>query len=201
MTGLGPTGSVHRARDLAQRRLADLPGRWRHTIGVARQAEKVLGTLGTRGEGDVLLSAAWLHDIGYAAALRDTGFHPIDGARHLEAAGWPGRIAGLVAHHSAAWCVAQVRGLADEISHFPIEHSPVADALVYADQTVGPDGHVMDIEQRLADMLRRHGPDSPNAAAHPQRVPLLRAAVHRVEQRLAAPGRPSTTRGARSSAA
>lgn len=38
----------------------------------------------------------------YAAALRDTGFHPIDGAKYLAAAGWPNRIASLVAHHSAA---------------------------------------------------------------------------------------------------
>lgn len=190
MTGLGPAGDVHRARDLAQRLLVDLPERWRHTIGVARRAEGVIGTLGSRGEGDVLLSAAWLHDIGYAAALRDTSFHPLDAARHLEAAGWPARVVGLVAHHSAAWCVAQVRGLAEEISIFPHEDSPVSDALIYADQTVGPDGRVMSVEQRLADMLRRHGPGSPKAAAYPQRAPLLRAAVHRVEQRLAGLGRP-----------
>jgi hypothetical protein len=40
---------------------------------------------------------------------------------------------------------------------------PVADALTYADQTTGPDGHQMDVADRLAEMLRRHGPDSPNA--------------------------------------
>jgi len=32
---------------------------------------------------DVVRAAAWLHDIGYAAGLVDTGCHPIDGARHL----------------------------------------------------------------------------------------------------------------------
>ncbi|MEJ3748173.1 HD domain-containing protein [Actinomycetes bacterium KLBMP 9797] len=192
MTGLGPTGDVHRARDLAQRLLVDLPERWRHTIGVARRAEGILGTVGSRDEGDVLLSAAWLHDIGYAAALRDTGFHPIDGARQLQAAGWSSRIVGLIAHHSAAWYIAQVRGLVDEINQFPREDSSVADALIYADQTVGPNGRVMDVEQRLADMLHRHGPDSPNAAAHAQRAPLLRAAVRRVEQRLAVAGSPSS---------
>ena len=193
MTGvLGPVGDVHRARDLAQRLLADLPERWRHTIGVARWAETVAGTLGSRGAGEVLMAAAWLHDIGYAAALRDTGFHPLDGARHLQAAGWRPRIVGLVAHHSAALCVAQVRGLAAEIARFPREDSPVCDALIYADQTVGPNGRVMSFEQRLADMLHRHGPDSPNAAVHARRAPVLRAAVHRVEQRLAAVGQPSS---------
>jgi putative nucleotidyltransferase with HDIG domain len=191
MTGVhGPTGDVHRARDLAQRLLTDLPERWRHTIGVARRAEQVAATAGSPGEGDILLTAAWLHDIGYAAALRDTGFHPVDGARHLHAAGWPSRLAGLVAHHSAALLVARARGLAAEIDHFPRENSPVSDALIYADQTVGPNGQVMTVEYRLADMLRRHGPGSPNAAVHAEREPLLRSAVHRVEQRLVAQGQP-----------
>jgi putative nucleotidyltransferase with HDIG domain len=181
-----PVGDVHRARVVAQHLLVNVPERWRHTIGVARRAETVAGTVGSRGASEVLLAAAWLHDIGYAARLRDTGFHPLDGARHLQAEGWPSRIVGLVAHHSAALCVAQVRGLATEIACFSHEESPVADALTYADQTVGPNGRIMNFEQRLADMLGRHGPDSPNAAAHAQRAPVLRAAVQRVEERLAA---------------
>jgi len=189
MTGvLGPAGSVRCARDLAQGLLAELPERWLHTIGVARRAEGVAGTVGSQRDGEVLLAAAWLHDIGYAAALRDTGFHPLDGARHLEVAGWPSRVVALVAHHSAARVVARVRGLAEEIDRFPCEESPVSDALIYADQTVGPYGRVsvMSLDQRLADMLYRHGPGSPNAAAHEHREPLLRSAVQRVEQRLAA---------------
>ena len=92
-----------------------------------------------------------------------------------------------MAHHSAAGLVAAVRGLADLMSCFPAARyawGPVADALTYADQTTGPDGEAMDVEDRLADMLRRHGPDSPNARAHAQRAPAIRAAVHRTEQRL-----------------
>ena len=73
MTRLGPTGDVHRARDLAQRLLADLPQRWQHTIGVARRAETALVTVGSAGEGEVLLAAAWLHDIGYAAGFTRRG--------------------------------------------------------------------------------------------------------------------------------
>src|SRR5512138_867069 len=130
---LGPTGDVYCARDLAQRLLGELPERWRHTIGVARRAEWVASTVGSRAEREVLLAAAWLHDIGYAAELRDTGFHPIDGARYLEAAGWPSRIVALVAHHSAALYVARAKGLGDQLAHFSRESSPVSDALIYAD--------------------------------------------------------------------
>jgi hypothetical protein len=189
---LGPVGDVHRARDLAQTLLADLPERWRHTIGVVRRTELVRGAVGSRSDGEDLLIAAWLHDIGYAAALRDTGFHPLDGARHLAATGWPPRIAALVAHHSAARYVAEARGLAEQLQAFPCEQSPVSDALIYADQTVGPNGLSMNLEQRLADMIERHGPGSPNAAAHARRAPILRAAVQRVDQRLASARHPSS---------
>ena len=179
-----PTGLVRDARDLAQVLLTDLPERWHHTAGVAAQARRI-GAAVRPGDAALLESAAWLHDIGYAAALHDTGFHPLDGARHLQRHEWPARLCGLVAHHSEALCVAAVRGLATELSAFAREESAVSDALTYADQTVGPYGRAMSIDQRLADMLRRHGPESPNGAVHARRAPLIRAAVGRVDRRLA----------------
>ena len=42
----------------------------------------------------------------------------------------------------------------------------------------------MTVPKRLADMLARHGPDSPNARAHPQRQPYLLGAAARVVRRL-----------------
>jgi hypothetical protein len=142
-------------------------------------------TLDEAAGADLLVAAAWLHDIGYAPALRDTGFHPLDGARHLDRHGWPARLCGLVAHHSEAGCVAAARGLAGELAAFGREHSPMSDALTCADQTVGPHGRRMSVDERLADMVRRHGPGSPDAAVHQQRAPLIRAAVHRVQVRAA----------------
>lgn len=179
--------------------MADLPERWRHSVGVAQQSQHVVEAVDDAAEGEVLVAAAWLHDIGYVPALRETGFHPLDGGLYLRARQWPQRIAGQVAHHSQAWCVADFRGLADRLDEFPREHSPVSDALTYADQTVGPNGRRMSFEQRLQDMLRRHGPDSPNAAVHAERAPRLRAAVNRVEQRLRAAGAPSRETPHRSS--
>ncbi|WP_197289322.1 hypothetical protein [Saccharothrix sp. NRRL B-16348] len=41
------------------------------------------------------------------------------------------------------------------------------------------------LRDRLAGMLERHGPDSPNARAHHLREPHLLAAAERVEARLA----------------
>jgi hypothetical protein len=133
---------------------------------------------------DVLLAAAWLHDIGYAPSVRVTGFHPLDGARYLREHGWPSRVCGLVAHHSGANIVAEARGLTAELSEFVPDDGLVADVLTFADQTTGPHGEPMTVDRRIADMLRRHGPDSVNAYVHPVRGPVLRTVVDRVEREL-----------------
>jgi len=179
------SGLVRDARDLARTLLGDLPERWSHTIGVARRAAELTATLDD-DDPDVLVAAAWLHDIGYSDQLEDTGFHPLDGARHLDRLGWPGRISALVAHHSDADSVAAACNLHEQLSVYPREQSALADALTYADQTVGPGGRRMAIGERLADMLRRHGPGSPNAAVHRWREAYLRTIADRVEQRLTA---------------
>ena len=100
-------------------------------------------------------------------------------------------MAGFVAHHSGARFVADVRGLSSLMQQFPTGDyaiGPLADALTYADQTIGPDGRLMDVEDRFADMLSRHGPDSALAQAHGQRAPAIRAAADRTERRLLAAG-------------
>lgn len=171
--------TVHDARDIAQVVLGDNPRRWRHTIGVARRAEQ-LAVLAGPGDRDILLAAAWLHDIGHAEELVDTGFPPVDGARFLDRHRWPARISALVAHHSGASFIATARGLADALAPYPAEMTVVSDLLAYSDQTVGPDGQPMSVDDRLADMLHRHGPDSPNARAHRLRAPYLRAVAERV---------------------
>jgi hypothetical protein len=129
--------------------------------------------------------------VGYSPQLARTGFHPLDGARFLLRQGWPVRVCGLVAHHSGARFLARFHGLHLQLDAYDDEHSPVTDALAYADQIVGAHGERLALEERLTDLLRRHGPDSPNALAHPDRAPYLRAAAERVEHRLglASPGR------------
>jgi hypothetical protein len=163
----GPAVLIRHARDLAQILLARTQERWRHTIGVGRRAEDVARIRDAAEDREILVAAAWVHDIGYSEQLYDTGFHPLDGARYLQRHGWLPRLAGLVAHHSEASSVAGVRGLTGELDRFPREDSLVADALTYADQMVRPDGRSMTFEQRQADMLNRHGPSSLNATANP----------------------------------
>jgi hypothetical protein len=72
MTHVGQAQLVLDARELPQTLLAHLPERWRHTAGVARQAERVVGAVPGAGEAEIPVAAAWLHDVGYAEQVRDT---------------------------------------------------------------------------------------------------------------------------------
>src|SRR5262245_2028056 len=66
------------AEDLAHRLFAPRERRLRHSRGVVLRAS-TLAVLFDERVMDVLLAAAWLHDIGYARKARKTGFHPLDG--------------------------------------------------------------------------------------------------------------------------
>lgn len=161
----------------------DLPERWQHTQGVARRAAELAVTVPEQDRA-VLIAAAWLHDIGYAPSIQQTGFHPLDGAMHLRTEGWDNRVTALVAQHSGARFVPAERGFGPIMAEFPFVEDPVSDALTAADQTVGPHGRRMTVPYRIAEAIARHGPDSPNAPARVERIPYLLAAAERVEQRL-----------------
>ena len=150
------TGDV--ARELAESELAEaLPRRWRHVQAVAAQAERLSAIPGAAGQ--VLVAAAWLHDIGYAPDLHDTGFHPIDGGRFLRKLGADDRLACLVAHHSCAVYEARVRRLEDVLlAEFPQEASPTYDALVFCDLTTGPAGQPVTYMDRMKEIRDRYGP-------------------------------------------
>jgi len=146
------------ARQLAREYLAaDLPRRWTHVQAVAARAKELGGVVAA--DRKVLVSAAWLHDIGYAPGLVDTGFHPLDGARFLRSRGLPDRVVRLVAHHTCAVVEAEERGLAELLlREFEREVSATADLLWYCDLTTGPDGELVAVDERLAEIRGRYGP-------------------------------------------
>lgn len=57
--------------------ISPLGNRWLHVQNVVEQARWVSQVL-DESEGEYLIAAAYLHDIGYAPELQRTGFHPID---------------------------------------------------------------------------------------------------------------------------
>jgi hypothetical protein len=166
------------AAELAEGLLKPLGSRWRHTLGVVERARRVTGLL-DQHDARVLVAAAYLHDIGYAPAIRDTMFHPLDGARFLRDHGCE-RLAKLVAHHTGARVEAEELGLEAELAEFPEERSLVAKLLSYCDLTTSPDGHYVEASARLEEIILRYG-DAPPARAARRSAPVLLAYVREVE--------------------
>jgi putative nucleotidyltransferase with HDIG domain len=178
--------NIAAARSLAALQLVPLGDRWAHTRSAAARAEEI-ATVVDPADRDLLICAAWLHDIGYAPRLHRVGFHPLDGAWHLRELGWPERLAALVAHHSCAHLIAAACGAGDGIAGFAFEQGAVADALVFADMTSGPDGGRLGLQQRLDDIDARHRDESEAVQqARAARRGALVAAVRRTEYRLQA---------------
>lgn len=190
--GVGEAGSARRERrgaplnavsatDLAASLIPMTSKRWRHSRSAAEAAVEA-GQVLSPHEGRLLVDAAWVHDIGYYHPDPPSGFHPLDGAHLVLEAGFPMRMAALVAHHSQARFMAEPRGLLVDLDRWPREVGPVSDGLVWADMTAAPGGGRVGIRERLADIRRRHAREAPErAAARALREPHLLLAAARVD--------------------
>ncbi len=167
----------------ANERLLGIGNRWAHTQGVVARAQALAQTV-PPADREVLLAAAYVHDIGYAPDVRDTGFHPLDGARWLRLRGQD-RLARLVAHHSGAVFEAEARGLAAALAEFAEERSAIADVLTYCDLTTDPDGLEIAPVKRLAEIEYRYGDDSDVARGKQAAAPALAALIARTEDQIA----------------
>jgi hypothetical protein len=148
---------VRWAASEAEIRLAPLGRRLTHVQRVGRRAAEI-GPVVVGPKADALTAAAYLHDIGYAPELAATGFHPLDGARFVRDQGFP-ELAMLVAHHTGARNEAALRGFDDLLREFPYEDSLTLRALTYCDLTTGPDGSRTTVDDRVAEIQHRYGPD------------------------------------------
>ncbi|MFD0362673.1 HD domain-containing protein [Nocardia sp. GCM10030253] len=167
------------AEELARTKLAtSLPRRWAHVQGVASQARRAAAIV---DDGDLLIAAAWLHDIGYAPDLVGTGFHPVDGAVFLREQGIPERICALVANHSCAQVEGRRRGIGIA---WRDETTPLRDALWWADMTTTPDGSRTTVEDRVREVVARYGAEHVVALSLLEAEPELLSAATRTELRL-----------------
>ena len=160
------------AQDLARSLLAGHGSRWAHVQGVAARANEL-------DVSEDVINAAWLHDIGYADLLRDTGMHAIDGALFLRREGWPPVICGLVARHTGAAIEAEERHLIEALDEFPDPPRELLDALTLCDLTVAPDGTESRISERLGEILARYPEGHPVHAAVRRSRPHLELACRR----------------------
>jgi HD superfamily phosphodiesterase len=137
---------------------------------VAARARSLAPVLGA--DADLLEAAAWLHDIGRAPGLATTGLHALDGARYLrDTQHTDTMLCRLVAHHSCAIIEAGERGLAD--------------VLTYCDMTTSPDGELVPVEKRLAEIHHRYGPGHLVSRSIQRATPMILRAVEQVQDRVA----------------
>ena len=170
---------IDAASTVAERHLAGaLPRRWSHVQGVASRAEVIGPNL---DGGQLLVATCWLHDVGYAPSLGETGFHPLDGARALRAWGADDAMCGLVAHHSAAAHEADVLGLLNELEAFTDPPGLVRDLLWYLDMTTSPDGGAVSFECRMDEVRSRYPVDHYVIRALDSSMADRRSAVERAE--------------------
>jgi len=172
------------ARETAARWL-DVPDfrdrRWLHVQAVGAKAELLAPAFAE--DGPLLAASAWLHDIGYAPQLQETGFHPIDGARELDRKGVEPRLSRLVANHSGACVEARLRGLVSEMAVYPDDASAVRDALWTCDMTTSPVGEPVDFEDRLSEIKARYGVEHTVPRAIDEAGSEIRAAIRRTRHR------------------
>ncbi|MFI7067065.1 HD domain-containing protein [Kribbella sp. NPDC050124] len=173
------------ARDIARDLLEqELPRRWVHTRGVAARARSLADMFGE--EGDLIQVAAWLHDIGYARSVALTGFHSLDGARYLRALPEvPEVVCQLVAHHTGAAIEADERGMPAISGEFASPPADLLDALTYCDLSTAVDGVPTNVDDRLAEILRRYPAEHVVHRSIRRAEPLLRGAIRNVEELMA----------------
>lgn len=166
--------TIQKCRDLAADLVSNIHPRWEHLSSVGRLAENLAEQHPQVSERVVM--AAWLHDIGYAADLARLGFHPVDGARHLQTLGAPEGIAELVAFHTGATYEAEERGFVAELDAFTPPSEQELNLVTMCDLAVAPTGDLIVDEKRIVEILDRYEPGHPvYSAVSRSRASLLAA--------------------------
>ena len=161
--------------------------RWAHVQGVAARARSLAPVLGP--DTDLLEAAAWVHDVGYAPDLAVTGLHQLDGARYLrDSPACRGHAVPGWSHITPAPSSKPVNAdlptpeLGLEFEPAPQE---LSDALTYCDMTTSPDGELVPVEQRLAEIHDRYGSGHLVSRFIQRATPMILRAVEQVRQRAA----------------
>jgi HAD superfamily hydrolase (TIGR01484 family) len=113
---------------------------------------------------ELLERSALLHDIGYAPALRRFGYHALDGALHLEAAGeHPWVVEGVLRHSQADRKTDRFPGVSEQYARRqPVDEAAwLVRAVTVADWRAAGVGGRVSFARRYQDIAERN-PDNPD---------------------------------------
>jgi HD superfamily phosphodiesterase len=162
---------------------ADQPARLQHILVVAEQVRQSARAIHARHPAEPIDEGAahcagLVHDIGYLAQARETGFHPLDGYRFLREHGAES-LARCIVGHSSSPEEARLRGLS-----LPDGTEDIAAKLVtYWDMRVKQGGEIVSYAERLEDILRRHGRESVVGQAQILADGRIRRLISEIEER------------------
>jgi len=131
-------------------------------------------------DGETLIKAAWLHDIGRSFALLKTGLYFLDGAMFLEEMGEI-KLAQLVANCSFSKEEAEIVGLGLELERFPYHKSLVSDCLSYCDLSIDDRGKRVMLSDKVASIKERYKDNSSTYLALTKALPRMKEVFLEVE--------------------
>ena len=139
--------------------------RYNHTLRVVDRARHLaeLNQL-TDTDRDLLLQAAYLHDVGYSEVIKFCDYHPVDGFTYLRANSWSKDVQLLTLHHTFSNTLAEMSrtDLTSEyrLNPLPYHLTHLFNLLTTADMTSDGKGNIVTIAERVKDVGERHGTDS-----------------------------------------
>lgn len=127
-------------------------------------AKRIVSQAGYDSElADKIVTAALFHDIGYSEKLKNTGFHPLDGAAYLAHCNAPEDIIEAVLWHSSTPIEIEVLPDIKEIyDRFPEPELDgiIHDAVRYCDFRTSPVGESYSFGMRILELENRFGNES-----------------------------------------
>jgi putative nucleotidyltransferase with HDIG domain len=187
------TYSIKKPDSFTSKKLAEfLPSeekRYHHILGVVRHMQTILPRLELEQETkELLIQAAYLHDVGYSKQLNQYNFHPLDGAVFAQQAGFPKPVIAAVLFHSEA--IETVRENRNDL--LPIyslnqklldeQDRLFIDLVTYCDVQTSPKGEKVSLDERVQDVVERYGENHPVSQMMIFCKPKYKETIERINQ-------------------
>ncbi len=135
-----------------------------HMRQACRTARRVVSQMGYDSKlAGRIVTAALFHDIGYSEKLKNTGFHPLDGAAYLAHCNAPEDIIEAVLWHSSTpveiESLPEIKKIYDRFPK-PQLDGVIHDAVRYCDFRTSPIGQSYSFGMRIVELEDRFGSDS-----------------------------------------
>jgi hypothetical protein len=140
--------------------------RFQHILGVVRCMKLLLPRLDIPNPWKpALLSACYLHDIGYSPNLRQFQFHPLDGAIFAHEHGFSKPVVAAILFHSCAF--EQVQQTRPDLIEVYKINEPLLDKqdlyfidlVTYCDLHTSSTGQLITFPERVKEVVERYGED------------------------------------------